>query len=109
MCYIIRFLVGGFLMLFLHIISQRSVSLAGILSALPIFSGAVLFMSICQSGKTCENLMSQASGGVVGMIIGMIFYISIVVALSCQYRGMQAFSIGSVICLIITVIAIYLK
>ncbi len=109
MCCVIRFFVGGLLMALLCAVSQRSASLGGILSALPMFSGAVLFMSMLNSNATAAGLLSQARGGTVGMSIGLVFYLSVIVALDYHCRSWQAFGIGTAVCIALTALTFCVK
>ncbi len=89
---IICFVLGGILMLSVTLISKHSMSFAGIISAMPIFSGtAFLINMLC---KTSSEMNEQAKGGIIGMCAGLIFFATIWVALNFHIKAEGAFGIG---------------
>lgn len=97
---IIRFLAGGILMLTVCIVSNRSASIGGILSALPIFSGAAFIINMMS--KNSVEMLAQAKGGVVGMGIGLFFFAALYIAMYYHVKTEAAFGIGFLMMMILT-------
>ncbi len=109
MNYILYFVMGGTLMTLLKCVSHRSESFAGILGALPVFSGAFLLMNMLNGSKSVTDILTQSRGSVFGMIVGTIFYLAVCVALHYRMRSVEAFGMASLLCLFIVVVSLTVK
>lgn len=94
---VFRFLFGGFLMLAVYLVGQKSVDLAGLLSAAPIFSGAILLINMSQ-GQSNAKLIAQTLGSAEGMFCGLIFYLAANLALRCKLPSPAVVGVGCAAC-----------
>lgn len=92
-----RFLLGGVLMVVVYVAAQKAGDFAGLLSALPIFSGAILLSNMTQ-GKGSVELIAQTSGAVEGMVCGFAFYLVANWALRCQCSESTVFALACAAC-----------
>lgn len=90
--YIVRFMLGGILMLAVTVISNRSMTVAGVLSAMPIFSGAAFLLNMIY--KTSSEMSAQAEGGILGMCAGLVFFSTVWMVMNYHVRSEVAFGIG---------------
>ncbi|MDO4569125.1 MAG: hypothetical protein Q4D38_01920 [Planctomycetia bacterium] len=103
--YIIRFLMGGTTLVLVSVVGKQSVYLGGTLSALPMISGLFFLINILH--KNNDEMMNQACGGMVGMIIGLFFFMTIYVSMKFGCRVNEAFAIGLIACLVLAGGAIF--
>lgn len=94
---VFRFLFGGTLMLAVYLVGQKSVNLAGLLSAAPIFSGAFLALNMSQ-GKPNAQLIAQTLGSAEGMLCGLGFYVAANLALRCKLPAPAVVGVGCAAC-----------
>ncbi|MDO5566925.1 MAG: hypothetical protein Q4G59_09740 [Planctomycetia bacterium] len=109
MNYVLYFFMGGTLMALLKLVSQRSESFAGILGALPVFSGVFLLMNMLNSSKSIADILAQSRGSVFGMVVGTVFYLAVCVAIHYRMRSVEAFGVAALLSLFIVVVSLTVK
>ena len=95
-------------MLAVYLVGQKSVNLAGLLSAAPIFSGAFLALNMLQ-GKPNAQLIAQAIGSAEGMLCGFSFYVAAHLALRCKFSAAVVGGVGCAACIATYFIVKYVK
>ena len=94
---VFRFFFGVFLMLAVYLVGQKSADLAGLLSAAPIFSGAILLLNMSQ-GQSNAKLIVQTLGSAEGMFCGLVFYLAANLALRCKLPAPAVVGVGCAAC-----------